>query len=565
MPPSFCLLPQYVERLREKVANGELDPAALSGLTSAERRAKFAEIVGDANAGHLNAAFESKLLLKNQQQGLEAWARGLTDVKPEIRRDLLARIERMDRVLSPRDLDSFLADLARQKLGFGVTMEEAGRIAELAKASSEARAAMEAGTGDRMDYGRARVAYGNYVADLKNGAKSRTVGGTIKDVAGFSKSIKASFDNSALLRQGWKNLFAHPEIWYKNAKQSFVDLVHEFGGHEVLDEVHADLVSRPNALNGRYQRAGLALGNVEEAFPTSLPEKIPGVGRAFKASEAAFTGFQYRMRADVFDKYMQIAARSGVDLNDPTQLQSIGNLVNELTSRGNLRGSSGGLADAVNVTFFSPRKLVADFDFLTGHNLEPGTTPFVRKQAAINLLKVASGTAAVLTIANAVAPGSVEWDPRSSDFGKIKIRDTRFDVTGGMGSLITLGARLALQSKKVGKVVQPINAGTFGGATDGSLIMDFLGNKLSPAAAVIRDLRRGYTFDHEPTTAGTTVRDLVAPLPLTNARELLSAPNGADPLLGIIADALGISVNTYAPPKPAKKPHAGRASHTPSH
>lgn len=551
MPPGFCLLPQYVERLRARLESGELDPVKLAEMSSEERHALFAETVGDANAAHLNAAFESKLLLQNQKKGLETWAKSLTDVKPDVRRDLLARIERMDnRVLSPRELNSFLADLARQKLGFGVTMEEAGKIAALAKATSEARAAMVTG-GDRMAYGRAKVAFANYVSDLKNGVRRPITAETIvKEGAGLSKSLLASLDNSALFRQGWKNLFAHPAEWGKNALQSFRDIAQQFGGHEVMDAVRADIFSRPNALNGRYQKAGLAIGSLEEQFPSSLPEKIPGFGRAFKASEAAFNGFQLRMRADVFDKYMQIAARSGVDLNDPVQLKSIGRLVNELTSRGDI-GKSGELA---NLAFFSLRKLKADVEFLTAHQLDQGVTPFVRKQAAVNLVKVASGTAAVLAIANAVRPGSVEWDPRSADFGKIKIGDTRFDVTGGMGSILVLAARLATQSEKVGPVVKPINSGKFGGTTGQDLVVNFFANKLSPAAGVVRDLLRGERFGGKPLTAQGVAGDLLTPLPINNAIELYQAPNGANPLLGILADALGIGVNTYAPrPKKPKK------------
>jgi len=40
-------------------------------------------------------------------------------------------------------------------------------------------------------------------------------------------------------------------------------------------------------------------------------------------------------------------------------------------------------------------------------------------------MRAVLGTAAVLTIAKALKPGSVEDDPRSADFGKIKIGNTR--------------------------------------------------------------------------------------------------------------------------------------------
>jgi hypothetical protein len=554
MPPGFCLLPKHADAFLEKVKSGAFDPAALAAMSSAERHAAFAEIVGEANATHVNATFESKLLLKHQQQGLQTWVKSVTGLKPEIQRDLLARVNRMDRVLEPAQMDAFLADLAKQRLGFGVTMEEAGRISELAKGVTEARTALETG-GDRLDYGRARVAFANYVSELKNGVKKpRTLKGTINDVAGFSKSILASFDNSALLRQGWKNLFSHPEIWARNAKQSFVDMAEQFGGKEVMDAVNADILSRPNALNGRYAKAKLALGNMEEQFPSSLPEKIPVLGRAYKASETAFNAFQLRSRADVFDKYMEIAEKSGVDLRDKAQLEGIGSLVNSLTARGDI-----GKFENLNFAFFSLRKLKSDFDFLTFHAADPAATPFVRKQAAVNLAKVVSGTAAILVVANAVKPGSVDFDPRSSDVGKIRVKDTRFDVTGGMGSLLVLGAREAMGSTKsstTGKIT-PLGAGKFGGSTRLDLVYRFFENKLSPAASFVKDLLKGSDFSGEPITVQGEVSNLVVPLPISNIHELATNPNAANVVLATIADALGISVNTYSP---KAKPAAPRSS-----
>jgi hypothetical protein len=494
MPANFCLLPQYADALAERIKTGALNVADLAKLSSEDRRAALADVIGDANAEHVNAAFESKLLLQNQQKGLETWIKQTTKGKPEIQRDLLARVARMDKVLDPKDADGFLADLAKQRLGFGVTMEEAGKIAELAKATSEAKAAMENG-GDRMDYGRAKVAFSNYVSDLKNAAPKEklTVGSAIAKGASLSKSVKASLDNSALFRQGWKTLFSHPDVWAKNSLQSFKDFAQQAGGKAVLDEVNAEIQSRPNALNGNYRKAKLAIGNVEDQFPSSLPEKVPGFGRLFKASEAAYNGFLYRTRADVFDKYVQIAEASG-DINEPGQLESIGNLVNSLTGRGHL-GKAEGAANVTNALFFSLRSLKSNVDFLTAHQFQGGATDFVREQAAKNLVQTIVGTATVLAVAHAVAPGSVEWNAESSDFGKIKDGNTRFDVTAGMGSLAVLAARLAMLKTKstTTKIVSPLNSGQFASKTGLDVVHDFFENKLSPAAGIVRDLLKGRT------------------------------------------------------------------------
>lgn len=576
MANPFCLLPQYADRFLEKVKSGELSAVALAKMSSAERHTVFAEIMGETNATHVNASFESKLLLKNQKAAIERWIASAKDLPPAVKRDLLSRVERMDvAILEPKSADAFLSDLAKQRLGFGVTMEEAANITSLAKEAADAKAALANG-GDRMAYGRAKVAFANYVSDLKNGVKQPLTPGTvIANVAGFSKGIKAAFDNSALLRQGWKPMMTHPGIWAKNARQSFVDLVQQFGGKPVMDEVNAEILSRPNALNGRYDKAKLAIGNVEEQFPTTLPEKIPGLGRVYKASEAAFTAFQYRMRADVFDAYMAVAERSGVDLLDKQQLQEIGSLVNSLTARGDI----GRRGEAVNFAFFSLRALKANIDALAlqpfglggvGGTLTTGKVSFAQKQAAVNLVKIISGTAAALVIAdNAVKAMSdgkndgVDWDPRSTDFGKVQVGNTRFDLTGGASSIATLGARLAMNSKKTatGKV-SDLGGQQFGADTRLSLVYRFFENKLSPAAAVVRDILKGERFGGEPVTATGLASDLVVPLPIANAAELAKDPETttATAIAAILADFFGISTNTYSdkkkstPRKRAKKP-----------
>jgi hypothetical protein len=400
----------------------------------------------------------------------------------------------------------------------------------------------------------------NYVADLKL-ANRTTLSDYIKnpkellnvspaealsEVAGTAKGLNASLDNSAIFRQGWKTLFTNPAIWLKNSMQSFVDLVRRFGGKHVIDEVNAEIHSRPTY--DLMRKAKLDVGTTEEQFPTHLPAKIPIIGRFYKASEAAYTGFVYRMRADIFDKYINIAKNSGIDL-DKAQLESIGKLVNSLTGRGHL-GAAEKVAGTVNNVFFSPRFLKSNIDFLTAHQLQKGVTPFVRKQAAQNLVKAIVGTASVLSIANAIWPNSVELDPRSSNFGKIKIGNTTFDVSGGMASIMTLAARLLTLSSKspiTGKV-NKLNSGKYGSQTGIDVLVNFSEGKLSPFAAVIRDILKGKDFNRNKPTVSSELKNLFVPLPVKNAIQLEQSKD-APVLAGIIADALGVSVNTIQPKK----------------
>lgn len=545
----FCLSKGLSAEFKKRLVKGEIDPAKLSVMSSAERREFFSSFMGEANAKEVNTLFESKLLLKDQQKAMISWAKQIAGMKPEVLKDIVSRVEKMTNILNPKDQDAFLEDLASHKLGTTVTMEEAAKISDLAKDVSEAKGRLDKGE-DRLAYGRARVKFDNYINGLKHESEKtplkeylypKNYGKAISNVAGLGKALKASLDNSALGRQGLKTLITHPGIWYKNAIQSFSDIWNTFGGKEVMDEVRSDVLSRPNAINGLYKKEGLAVGVRDEAYPTSLPEKLPFfVGKAFKASEAAYQGFLYRTRADLFDKLVDIAQKSGGDI------EGLGKLVNSMTGRGSL-GPAEPAANAVNNLFFSPRFVKANFDTLTGHLLSKDMGSFSKKQAAINLLKIVSAIAAVLAIAKSINKNTVELDPRSADFGKIKVGNTRFDITGGMGSLVILAARLLSRSSKssITHNVTKLDSGKYGSMTGMDVVYNFFEGKLSPAAGVARDLIKGKDYQGNKVTALGEANNLATPLGITNYMELKNDPNSADVLSSMILDGLGIATNTY--------------------
>lgn len=571
----LCLFKETKDRFVQALKSGELNIDKLSNLaTSEERRAVLSKFVGEENAAQVNALFESNLLKKNQNAAMISWIKSVAGLKPEVKRDLVAKIEKLGSVLTPEERSTFFQDLASQRLGTEVTREQASKISELANAFKEAKANPNSG----IEYGATEVALNNYVNDIKlknseqtfaegiDFLKKNPIVGTkegIQKIAGIAKGIKASLDDSAIFRQGWKTMFTNPGTWAKNALQSFKDIASQLGksakSSDVLDGIKAEILSRANNRSGIYKNMKLDIGNLEEAFPTSLPEKIPLFGRLYKASEVAYTGFLYRMRADIADQMVEIASKSGVDVTNKAEVESIGKLINSLTGRGSL-GSLEKVGSEINTVFFSPKMLKANIDFLTAHQLQKGVSPFVRKQAAINLAKVVTGIASIMAIANTLKPGSVEFDPRSSDFGKIRINNTRFDISGGMSSIITLAARtlpgLAGQktytkSSTTGKLTET-NTGKYNSKSSMDILGEFSMNKLAPLAAVLRDIYNKKDFDGNPVSLLPTKKNqyqgelmnLVVPLPITNAIELYQSKD-APILAGIIADALGISTNTY--------------------
>ncbi len=555
----ICLPNNIKAAFRQGLKSGAIRPDNLSSMTSSQRNEFFKNIVGEEFAPTTNALFESKLLLKNQKQGMITWAKSVAGLKPEVQKDLLTKIEKLQNVLTPENKEAFLNDLVNTKLGFNVTDTEAATISKLAKEATTAKEVMENSqrrglddlpTKAELEYGLKTLDLNNYVNDLK--VKATRI--SLKDLllnpkkaaieaASITKSMKSSIDNSALLRQGLKTLFSNPREWARNAPKTFSDIKKVFQGTDAQRLLNAEIISDP--MYPLMQKAKLAVGSIEEAFPSRAPAEIPVLGTFFKASDAAYSGFLHRMRADLFKKYVKIAEVNGVNINSKEELEGIAKMVNSLTGRGNL-GFAERAADVFNVAFFSPRNLKSNIDFLTAHAFDDKMSPFVKKQAAINLLKTVAGITTVLATAKTLYPDTVEKDARSSDFGKIRVGNTRFDVAGGMAGFATLGARLFTNSSKSstsGKITE-LGEG-YKAPTRWSVTSDFFTNKFSPIFSETKQRMEGETFSGEDPTVLKSLVNLLAPLSIANAWETKEEKDRANLLLIIISDALGIGTNTY--------------------
>ena len=566
----FCLPKEDTNKLLAAVGDGSFNPDTYADQPDTPaREAYVAKFVSPENVTEVNTLMESKMLLKDWKSGMVTAVKKLTGLTESAKTDIISKIQKMDKLLSPADTKSFYADITAKRLGADVNIEEANQVAKLAKDAGAARDAIKPTdpikSDSRLDYGAKTVALQNYISDLKHSVdqsgfdqfKKAPISTAIteaKKIFSLSKAIKNVGDLSSLFHQGWKALTTHPVIWAKNAMLAFKDAGMSLGvkgtDNTITDAIKAEIISRPNALDGTYQKMGLDIGNTEEQLPSRMPEKIPLFGRLYKATETGFTGFLYRTRADVADLYIKMAKDNGVDMTDKTQAQSIGNMVNALTGRGKTSGVTSD-TNFVNAAIYSQKLLKSNFDFLTAHQFQTDVTPFVRKQAAIALVKSVVATAAVLQTANMLLPGSVNWNPLSSNFGKIKVGKIAFDVTGGNGSMIVLANRL-IQNKTMtskGKI-SDLNTGKFGAQTSQDVISDYLTNKLSPVASVALDLVNRSAFGGAPLTVQGEAENAFAPFPVANTIEGASSVGMADSIVGEIFDSLGLyETLPYVPPK----------------
>ena len=574
-----CLTKDTTKRFMEALRSGEISPEKMLSVSSKERQAILGKIVGEENVPWVNAALERKILLKDQRRGMVSWAKNVGGLTEPARRDLISKVQKQTKLFDPATDSSFLESLAAKTMGHEISFAEAKNISNLATHEKITKARIKEsdpiGSNSRFEYGAAAVRFKDYVDHLKHEAGK--VGPTwyvkhpfqsIRRSAGVAKSMMSTLDNSFFGRQGLKTLFTNPDIWAKGFAKSWVDIGKELAGKDAMFAIRADAFSRPNELNGKYGAMKLDIGVAsEESFPSHVLTRIPVLGRLASAAESAFNGAALRFRTDIADRMIKNAERNGVDMLDPAQAAPLGNIVNAMTGRGNI-GRLDTFGNQVNALMFSVKFLKSNFDTLTAHQFQKGVTPYARKVAAMNLVKILGSITSVYTLSNLLSPGSAELDPRSSNFGKIKHGDTTFDVTGGMASLVTLAARVAsrhngewgMYTKNSKGEITKLGTGEFGNRSLLDVIEDFFEGKFAPYAAMLRDLMKGKDFQGNKTyveghrllpSPGLIVR-AHTPIPAQNFVETMNNPNAAPLLLTTILDGLGISTNTRTPPKQNK-------------
>jgi len=223
-----------------------------------------------------------------------------------------------------------------------------------------------------------------------------------------------------------------------------------------------------------------------------------------------------------------------------------------MTGRGGL-GKVETIGRETNVIFFSIKFLKSNFDTLTAHQFDKTLTPAARKVAALATLKIIASIGAVLSVSKMLNPDSVDFDPRSTRFGKIKVFGHTYDISGGMAGLVTLASRIVptlqngewgfwTKSAATGKYTK-MSQGQFGEQTALDTFENFFEGKLSPTAGALRDVWKGQKFGGaKPTFVNTTI-GLITPISAQMLIEELRAGND-DILLAMMAEAVGISVST---------------------
>lgn len=364
------------------------------------------------------------------------------------------------------------------------------------------------------------------------------------------RAMMATGDFSAPLRQG---VFMASKP--KQFLPAFVNMFKYAGSEKAYKNLLDDIAKRPTydlmeknnlALTGMDD----ALTNREEAFISNWSEKVPLFGKLARSSNRAYSGFLNKVRADVFDDLVRQAQSQGVKFDDnPEVAKNIARLVNAGTGRGELPGAIAKHATALNGIFFSPRLMASRLQ-LMNPVFYAKLDPFTRKQALSMLVKAVGGAGSILALAKA-GGAEVGADPRSADFGKIKLGNTRVDMLGGFQQYIKLAAQLMtgqVVSSTTGKVIT-LGEG-YKPMTRLDIIGRFLESKEAPLPSFFTSLIRGQNSLGQQFNIPEEVASRFYPILWGDLKDLY---NEQGPAMGTALTTLamlGAGVQTYGPGMP---------------
>lgn len=379
-------------------------------------------------------------------------------------------------------------------------------------------------------------------------------GAIVDDIWNAPKLLTASLDASAFTIQGLIMGASQPKIWFGALKKlkKFT-----FSKREV-DNYYDSLVHHP--LWGQMKEGGLSItdprkvtGGVlgrEEMLTSQLPKKIPYLGAVYRAGERSFTPIVNKMRVDYFTKFHnQMVDYYGRALTKK-ELKEVANVVNNATGRASLRDYEN-LAKWLNRVFFAPRLHLSQFHVFTSpvrYAMQPDR---IRFEQVKNLIKTAGVMVTGLSLLSLHDEVEVNFDPRSTDFGRVKIGNTRLTVGGRLTQFLRIPAQLATGEIKTstGGTVY-LDGKAFPYTTRGDRILRELRGKASPSAGLVVDFLTGSKFLGDPLSPGNIAKDLTVPLFARDIHKVYQEHPLGTALFFNAGALMGISTSVYDEPNP---------------
>jgi hypothetical protein len=356
-----------------------------------------------------------------------------------------------------------------------------------------------------------------YKLDLKNRKTIQKIGDVLLEFWNLPRALMATGEISFLLIQGGIQTLSHPinaARAFKKAMEHFVsekkakqwgDFVRQQPYFEEmkksklsLSQYDAKLSAREETFLGGWVNYIWDYAGWPSKFVSPSAYEKWKQANIFKALERATVGYMNTIRILRYLDGAEKLRLEGKNFNDnPQDYKNVADVINTLTGRASL-GPLEGMSKPLSLIFFSPRnwasviKTTTPFAFYHfGKMGNDGTLkPSVaQKMAMADFMKYVTITASMVAMAAAYfnddddEETEVVFDPKSSDFGKIKLGNTRVDPWGGRIQMIVYQSRFILGAVTKDGVTQPLGSGPFT-PNRWELTGKLIQNKLAPAAAL---------------------------------------------------------------------------------
>jgi hypothetical protein len=350
---------------------------------------------------------------------------------------------------------------------------------------------------------------------MKERSKGEKFWNTFITGLNIPRALLASGDMSAMLRQaGVFAMDGKAGPWRESVRQQYKAFKSKANARAADDWIknhpyydaavdqaqlsltEASALERNIALTSR-EEVFAGAGPITKEIPVTIRGRRINVnlmGRIVSASERAHVTMLNQVRFRTFVR--EIDRMGGLSKVNAKQLSELGRSINIATGRGDL-GSLTMASLLLNSIFFSPRLAVSRFQLpieATRAGVEAlGGNPTMRRASARALVQYTSQMLGFLTLLDTSGVAEVGWDPRSSDFMKIRIlgSNTRYDPWMGLQQPVVLVARLASMHKK------SITTGDIQKLNAWDALTAFMKNKLHPALGGGEEIYAGKVFGGE--------------------------------------------------------------------
>jgi hypothetical protein len=318
------------------------------------------------------------------------------------------------------------------------------------------------------------------------------------NIMNVPRALMSTLDYSALLRQAVIPVVSNPVMGYRAAKE----MVKASRSQKVYDRWIDELQNSPRYEDMKKSKLALTDSTSldvqarEEVFMTNLVDRIPGLGALTKGSERAYSMLLNKVRVDLYNRFADAMEERGLSVNShPKEYKEMAAYINNSTGRGDMGKVLNNAAPLLNSLFFSPRLIASRLNMMT-YLMQPRFYKTVPKEVRLAYLKdMAKFVGVGLTVLALAKLGGaeVDSDPRSSDFGKIKSGNTRWDIWGGFQQYAKIVTQLGTGqrvSTNTGRVQELDGEGAFG-SDRSDVVGGFTRGKLAPVPSMAWDFIKG--------------------------------------------------------------------------